>query len=142
MKKLIVFLILLSQSLIAFSQTDTSKKERNPEPVKCLPVSTFKSIAKDLLRGDSAIAELKLANEQITQLEEKVVLKDSVIVTMQKKEENYQTIIKSQDEKYLVLEDHTKKLEVQLKKEKVKNKFKTYIGGGLIAILSVFLLIQ
>jgi len=137
-----VFLILLSQSLIAFSQTDTSKKERNPEPVKCLPVSTFKSIAKDLLRGDSAIAELKLANEQITQLEEKVVLKDSVIVTMQKKEENYQTIIKSQDEKYLVLEDHTKKLEVQLKKEKVKNKFKTYIGGGLIAILSVFLLIQ
>ncbi len=137
-----MFLILLSQSLIAFSQTDTSKKERNPEPVKCLPVSTFKSIAKDLLRGDSAIAELKLANEQITQLEEKVVLKDSVIVTMQKKEENYQTIIKSQDEKYLVLEDHTKKLEVQLKKEKVKNKFKTYIGGGLIAILSVFLLIQ
>ena len=135
-----MFLILLSQSLIAFSQTDTSKKERNPEPVKCLPVSTFKSIAKDLLRGDSAIAELKLANEQITQLEEKVVLKDSVIVTMQKKEENYQTIIKSQDEKYLVLEDHTKKLEVQLKKEKVKNKFKTYIGGGLIAILSVFLL--
>ena len=79
-----MFLILLSQSLIAFSQTDTSKKERNPEPVKCLPVSTFKSIAKDLLRGDSAIAELKLANEQITQLEEKVVLKDSVIVTMQK----------------------------------------------------------
>ena len=69
-------------------------------------------------------------------------MKDSVIVTMQKKEENYQTIIKSQDEKYLVLEDHTKKLEVQLKKEKVKNKFKTYIGGGLIAILSVFLLIQ
>ena len=137
-----MFLILLSQSLIAFSQTDTSKKERNPEPVKCLPVSTFKSIAKDLLRGDSAIAELKLANEQITQLEEKVVLKDSVIVTMQKKEENYQTIIKSQDEKYLVLEDHTKKLEVQLKKEEVKNKFKTYIGGGLIAILSVFLLIQ
>ena len=137
-----MFLILLSQSLIAFSQTDTNNKNRTPEPVKCLPVSTFKSIAKDLLKGDSAMAELKLANEQINKLEEKISLKDSVIVTMQKKEENYQTIIKSQDEKYLVLEDHTKKLEVQLKKEKVKNKFKTYIGGGLIAILSVFLLIQ
>lgn len=138
-----MFLILLSQSWIAFSQTDTNnKKDKGAEPVKCLPVSTFKSIAKDLLRGDSAIAELKLSNEQIVLLEQKVSLKDSVITTMQKKEENYLTIIKSQDEKYLVLEDHTKKLEVQLKKEKVKNKFKSFIGGGLIAILSVFLLVQ
>jgi hypothetical protein len=61
---------------------------------------------------------------------------------MQKKEENYLTIIKSQDEKYQVLENHTKNLETQLKKEKVKNKFKNFVGGGLIAILSVFLLIQ
>ncbi len=88
------------------------------------------------------MAELKLANEQIIKLEEKVSLKDSVIVTMQKKEENYLTIIKSQDEKYQVLENHTKNLETQLKKEKVKNKFKNFVGGGLIAILSVFLLIQ
>jgi hypothetical protein len=83
-----------------------------------------------------------LANQQITKLEEKVSLKDSVIVTMQKKEENYLTIIKSQDKKDQVLENHTKNLETQLKKEKVKNKFKTFVGGGLIAILSVFLLIQ
>lgn len=137
-----MFLILLSQSLIAFSQTDTNNKNKSPEPVKCFPISTAKSIAKDLLRGDSAMAELKLANEQITKLEEKVSLKDSVIVTMQKKEENYQTIIKSQDEKYQVLDNHTKNLELQLKKEKVKNKFKNVIGGGLIAILSVFLIIQ
>jgi len=138
-----VFLILLSQSLIVFSQTDTTnKKNKGVEPVKCLPVSTFKLIAKDLLRGDSAIAELKLSNEQIVLLEQKISLKDSVITTMQKKEENYLTIIKSQDEKYQVLEDHTKKLEFQLKKEKVKNKFKSFIGGGLIAVLSVFLLIQ
>jgi len=33
-------------------------------------------------------------------------------------------------------------LESQLRKEKVKNKFKTFVGGGLIAILSVLLLIQ
>ena len=138
-----MFLILLSQSLIVFSQTDTTnKKNKGVEPVKCLPVSTFKLIAKDLLRGDSAIAELKLSNEQIVLLEQKVSLKDSVITTMQKKEENYLTIIKSQDEKYQVLEDHTKKVELQLKKEKVKNKFKSFIGGGLIAVLSVFLLIQ
>ena len=137
-----MFLILLSQSLIAFSQTDTNNKTRTPEPVKCLPVSTFKSIAKDLLKGDSAMAELKLANEQINKLEEKISLKDSVIVTMQKKEENYETIIKSQDQKYQVLENHTKNLELQLKKEKVKNKFKNIVGGGLIAILSVFLIIQ
>lgn len=137
-----MFLILLSQNLIVFSQTDTNNKNGNNEPLKCLPISTFKSIAKDLLQGDYAKAELKLANEQINKLEEKVSLKDSVIVTMQKKEENYETIIKSQDQKYQVLENHTKNVELLLKKEKVKNKFKNIVGGGIIAILSVFLIVQ
>jgi hypothetical protein len=64
--------------LTAFSQTDTNNKEK----VKCFPIHVAKQIAKDLLRGDSAIAELKLTNEQLIKTEEKVVLKDSVISTM------------------------------------------------------------
>lgn len=110
--------------------------------MKCLPVSTFKEIAKDLLKGDSAKAELKLANEQILKLEEKVALKDSVIVTMQQKEENYKTIIGAHEQKFQVLEDYTKSVELKLKKEKVKNKFKSFIGGGLVAVLTVLLIVK
>lgn len=130
-----MLILTLSLSLTAFSQTDTSTK------LKCLPVTTFKKIAQDLLRGDSAIAELKLANEQLDKMEEKVALKDSVISTMVIKENNYVSIIGAQDEKYKVLEGYTKKLEFQLKKEKVKGKFKTILGGGMIAVLGVLLIL-
>lgn len=130
-----MLVLILNLSLTAFSQTDTSKKVQ-PEPMKCLPVSTFRLIAQDLLKGDSARAELKLANEQISGLEKKVSLKDSVIVTMQQKEVNYKTIIDAQDKKYTILEDHTKKVEVELKKEKVKRKFTTFVSA--VAVLASF----
>ena len=136
MKKSIVLILTLSLSLTAFSQTDTKEK------LKCLPVSTFKKIAQDLLKGDSAIAELKLTNEQLVKTEEKVTLKDSVISTMVIKEKNYVEIIGTQDKKYEVLEGYTKKLEFQLKKEKVKGKFKSILGGSMIAILGVLLVIR
>ena len=71
-----MLLILLKLNLTVFSQTDTSKIT---EPVKCLPLSTFKKIAEDLLRGDSTKFELELTNKEILKLEEKITLKDSVI---------------------------------------------------------------
>ena len=101
---------ILSLSLTAFSQQDTSIK------TKCLPVSVFKLIAKDLLSGDSAKAELKIANEHVSGLETKVTLKDSVINTMKVKETNYIKVIDVQNQKYDVVEKYYKKLEWDLKK--------------------------
>ncbi len=132
----------MNLSLTAFSQTGTNNGQPTQEPVKCLPVSTFKKIAQDLLKGDSAKAELTFANEEIAKLEQKVALKDSVIVTMQQKEENYKTIIGAHEQKYQVLEDYTKTVELKLKKETVKNKFKNIFGGGLMSILTVLLVIK
>ena len=134
MKKLIVLVTILSLSLTAFSQQDTTIK------VKCLPVSVFKQIAQDLLKGDSAIAQLKLSEQQIIHIENKVVLKDSVINTMKVKESNYIKVIDAQSEKYYVMEKYSKKLEWDLKKEKVKGKFKSIVGTGIIVVLT-FLLI-
>ena len=134
MKKLIALVTILSLSLTAFSQQDTTIK------VKCLPVSTFKQIAQDLLKGDSAIAQLKLSEQHIIYIENKVVLKDSVINTMKVKELNYIKVIDTQNEKYNVIEKYSKKLEWDLKKEKVKGKFKSIIGTGVIAVLTFFLI--
>jgi len=129
-----VLVTILSLSLTAFSQQDTSIK------TKCLPVSVFKLIAKDLLSGDSAKAELKIANEHIVGLESKVSLKDSIINTMVVKETNYLKIIDAQNQKYDVMEKYSKKLEWDLKKEKVKGKFKSILGTGVIAVLTFFLI--
>jgi len=63
-------------SLPSFSQTVTQSKDSQ---VVVLPVKVAREVVKDLMRGDSAIAQLSLANIQITQLELKVVYQDSVI---------------------------------------------------------------
>ena len=122
--------------MTAFSQTDTSSKE----PVKCFPISTVKKIIKDLKSGDEAKAQLKMSDSLLVVTEGKVVLKDSVINTMKIKEVNYVKIIDTQSEKYNVLEGYTKRLEWDLKKEKVKGKFKSILGTGMIAVLTFFLI--
>jgi hypothetical protein len=136
MKKLIVLIAILTTTLTAFSQTDTSSKE----PVKCFPISTVKKIIKDLKSGDEAKAQLKMSDSLLVVTEGKVVLKDSVINTMKIKEVNYVKIIDTQSEKYNVLEGYSKRLEWDLKKEKVKGKFKSILGTGMIAVLTFFLI--
>jgi len=128
---------ILSLSLTAFSQIDTNK-----EPVKCFPIPIVKQITKDLLSGDSAKAQLKLTEQQLYKTENIVEMKDSVISIMRVKEENYNTIILAQNEKYSILENHTKQLEWDLKKLKVKNKFTSIFSGSAILILGTFLIIK
>jgi hypothetical protein len=99
-------------------------------------------MVKDLLRGDSAMAELKLTNEQLMKTEEKVTLKDSVISTMIIKEKNYINIIDAQEGKFTVMEKYSKKLEFQLKKEKVKNKFTSILSGTIVLVLGTILIIN
>ncbi len=125
---------LLLVKSIAFSQTDTSKVE------KCFPMPVVKQIMKDLVSGDEAKAQLKLTEQQLFETEKKVSLKDSVITTLRLKEVNYQTIIDSEKQKFDIMDRYSKKLELDLKKEKVKNKFKSILGTGAIAVLSFFLI--
>ena len=130
-----MLIAILTTTLTAFSQTDTSK-----EPVKSFPISTVRKIIKDLKSGDEAKAQLKLSDSLLIVTEGKVVLKDSVINTMKVKEVNYVNIIDTQNDKYNVLEGYTKKVELNLKKEKVKGKFKSILGTGVIAVLTFFLI--
>ena len=125
---------LLFVSLTVFSQTDTTTN------VKCFPIPVVKQIMKDVLSGDSAKEQLKLTEEQLIQTEKKVVLKDSIINTLRLKEENYNTIIGAERQKFDIMEKYSKKLEFDLKKEKVKNKFKSILGTGVIAVLGFFLI--
>ena len=132
-----MLIAILSLSSIAFSQTGT-----NSEPVKCFPIPIVKQITKDLLSGDSAKAQLKLTEQQLVETEKIVEKKDSIISTMKLNEENYNTIITAQNEKYLILETHAKQLEWDLKKLKVKNKFTSILSGSAILILSTLLIIK
>jgi hypothetical protein len=56
------------------------------------------------------------------------------------KEVNYQTIIDGEKEKFKIVEKYSKRLEFELKREKVKNKFKSIVGTVVIATMGFFLI--
>jgi len=122
-------------SLTVFSQTDTTTNS------KSFPIPVVRQIMKDLISGDSAKAQLKLTEQQLFETEKKVVLKDSIIISLREKESNLGLIISSEKDKFKIVEDYSKKLEWDLKKEKVKGRFKSIIGTGVIVVLG-FLLIN
>ena len=134
-----MLITILSLSLTAFSQTDT---KNNTEPVKCFPISKVKEIVKDLKSGDEAKEQLKLSDSLLVVTERKVTLLDSVNSTKDKKIENLNTIIGTEEKKYIILENHTKKVEWDLKKEKVKNKFTSILSGVAVLVLSTILIVR
>ena len=127
---------LLTLSLTVFSQKDTTTN------TKTFPLPVVRMIMKDLLSGDSAKAQLKLSDQQLIEMERKVQLKDSVIISLRSKEDNYLNVIQSEKEKFKIVEDFSKQLQTELKKEKVKNKFKSILGTATIAVLGFFLIVK
>lgn len=130
MKKLITLISLLLVSLTVFSQTDTTNN------TKTFPIPVVRQIMKDLLSGDHAKAQLILTEKQLLETEKKVSLKDSVIMILREKESNYVSIINSEKQKFEIVESYSKKLQIDLKKEKVKNKFKSIVGTAIICVLT------
>lgn len=125
--------VLLTMSLPSFSQTVTQSKDSQ---VVILPVKVAREVVKDLMRGDSAIAQLSLANIQISQLELKVVYQDSVIQKLKSKEDNYITLIDSEKRKNEILNDEIKTTQKELRKVKTKKTFSQIISGAIILTLS------
>jgi len=129
---------ILTTTLTAFSQTDTNSKE----PVKSFPILIVKKIIKDLISGDEAKAQLKLSDSLLVITEGKVVLKDNIINTMKIKEVNLLNVIGAQNEKYNLLEGYSKKVERDLKNEKVKGKFLNIVSGSIVIALTTLLIIR
>lgn len=91
--------------------------------------------------GDSAIAELKLCEEQVSNLEKSIVEKDRIILNLNNRNGNCEEVIKYEREKYTALEKYSGSLETNLKVQKTNNKWNkigfTAIIGALVTILIV-----
>lgn len=112
-------------SLTAFSQKGTDSV-----PSKTFPIPVVKLIVKDLLSGDSAKAQLELTKKELDKTNHIVQLKDSVIWGLNMKIENFQNILKLERDKFVLLESQTKKLERELKIQKIKSR----IFGSLTTV--------
>lgn len=92
-------------------------------------------IVKDLVRGDSALALLKVKEDQLALTEKKVVVKDSIISLYKSKELNYLSQVNNEMSKVEGWQKQYSELYKQHRKLKVKYRFTqilTYaIVGGL-----------
>jgi len=127
-----VLLILSSNS---FSQTVTDKI--------CFSHDKARAIAIDLTRGDSAIAELKVINKMVWQLNEKIDAKDSTINIYISKEKNYIKQVADYEKIVTVQDTIIKGLEEDVKDLTRKNtnlkKGIKWLGGGFVASALVIL---
>jgi hypothetical protein len=136
-KKLGIFLIILHSNLTIFSQSDINKI--------CFDHKTAQKIAADLVKGDSAKAELEKTQELVFQLKEKIVEQDSMIKIYIEKDSNY--IIQIQ--KYDKIKETQSLINEGLEKDVVKLKSKNerlktaaiWMGSSLGALASVIILL-
>lgn len=119
MKKLLILIPILLLSFKSFSQNDTLVK---------LQIPVAKLVVTDLIKGDAAVNQLIVAEKQIEVLEEKIVLQDSII-------SNYQQVLDSKSKQLDISQELSKRLETDLKKQKVKTKLTG--GAGIVLLLGL-----
>ena len=126
-------LLILSSS--SFSQTVTDKI--------CFSHDKARAIAIDLTRGDSAIAELKVINKLVWQLNEKIDTKDSTINIYIAKEKNYLAQTATYEKVIAVQDTVIKGLEKDVtdltrKNTNLKRGIK-WLGGGFVSSILIIL---
>ena len=99
-----------------------------------------KLVIKDLITGDGAKEELSLSLSKIQLLEQKVVLKDSVIKNLNFQVGNFQSIMSTKTDQLKLSQELSKRLQTDLKKQKLKTKLMG--GAGIVAVAAVVLLLN
>lgn len=128
--KLMLLITLMTTSLKGFSQSATdSTSIQLKKPIARL-------VIKDLIKGDGAKSELALTLDKIKILEQKIVLKDSVIFNLNSKITNFNSILITKTDQLALSQELSKKLQTDLKKQKLKTKIFSGVGiVGMVAIL-------
>jgi len=134
MKKLVLSIFLMTMSLSSFSQTatDTSSIQLRK------PIA--KLVIKDLIIGDGSKEQISILNTKIGLLENKIVLKDSIIFNLNTKVTNYESILNVKGDQLAISQELSKKLEKDLAKAKLKSKL---VGGaGLLLAAGAAILLK
>lgn len=134
MKKLFLLIFLTMMSLSSFSQTatDTSSIQLR-KPIARL-------VIKDLIIGDGSKEQISILNAKIGLLENKIVLKDSIIFNLNTKVTNYESILNVKGDQLALSQELSKKLEKDLSKAKLKGKLMG--GAGLLLAAGAAILLK
>jgi hypothetical protein len=97
-------------------------------------------VIKDLIIGDGFKKELGLITTKYSLLENKIVLKDSVISNLNFQINNFDSILNTKGSQLEYTKQLNDKLKLEIKKQKLKNKILS--SAGLIAIGGVILILK
>ena len=135
MKKLLLLIPLLLASLPTFSQTVTDTS------LVVLPEPIARAVIKDILLGDATKKELDAIIIKLSLIEQKVSVKDSVILNLEKQIQNFISADKERKEQLDKFNKMTTQLETDLKKEKgIKRLYQASSGVLMAAALLLGLL--
>tara|TARA_B100000282_G_scaffold146027_1_gene105054 strand:- start:622 stop:1035 length:414 start_codon:yes stop_codon:yes gene_type:complete len=133
-QKLMPLMILMIVSLKSFSQTDTDTTSIQLQK----PIA--KLVIKDLITGDGAKEELVHTVDKLQLLEQKIVLKDSIITNLNGQISNFNSIIGTKSDQLSLSKELSERLKKDLKKQKLKTKL---VGGaGILVAVGVAILVN
>ena len=138
MKKLILLISLILVTLTSFSQTVTNQTQT--DTIVALKIPTVKLIIKDLIKGDGVFIELEETKKVLSLTNQKIVLKDEIIFTLNSKITNLDYIISQKDEQFKLEREKSESLLKELKSEKKKTflyKVGTIVGVVAVGVLLV-----
>jgi peptidyl-tRNA hydrolase len=127
--------VMIISSLSLFSQNVTP----NQEFIK-IPVPVVRKIVVDLVKGDSAMAQLQQSKLMIQELSNKSNLQDSIILSYKQVDANNQKIIVNLERKVEIVETEFKSVSKELKKQKIKSRFTNLLSSGTIVTLLYFVI--
>ena len=135
LKKLNILIITLLLTLTSISQTDTKN-----DSIICVSKWLMQQVIQDLESGDLAKEQLILERSIQDKLQEKIIIKDTIISNYQQKESNFHNemvvlteMLNLKDDVIQVSKDETKHYKKQ------RNLFGAG-AGGIIALIILILL--
>ena len=134
MKRLILLISFLTLSWNTFSQTDTTTTTtvvKTDTTQVCLPTPLAKLVAKDLIRYDGCIEEVKQLELKIGRLEDVSKVKTIMLELYEEKDTNNQYIIQQKDLQINQYEKLSNDLHKELKQQRTKSflwKLGTFVG--------------
>ena len=137
MKNLILILF-VSFGVSILSQT--TKKEDTTEI--CIPYKVGKQIMIDLNKLDSTSAILKLTKDEVVELNKKIEVQKSIIITMEEKIKTSEIIIQKTNDKFQIVDNINKDLTSDNRKLKRKNTIIQIISSSIIGGLTYGIIVK
>ncbi len=118
----------------SFSQNVTSS------PTIQLTKPVAKLVIKDLIQFDGLSEEMQTMQTILTETNNKLITQGELVANLKTQVLNYQSIIEKKDQQFTTQEELSKRLQTDLKKQKIQTKLMG--GAGLVLALGAAILIK